>query len=522
MKKTLILFILFCMCLPLFADNADLNIYEKKIINNENNIYTIEWDNSPECELYTVFLLEVLFKDNMPYVNKIVYTAKTDKNKIELSDKDLVPGQDYFIFVMAEEDGMKYICYNMIFQTNPNMKESIPRTSDLIPLEKNTKKDIYIGSDDAAKTVAESEKEYVRSKSNTYDLEYRLSPEMFSNPSNIYNKDLAILSAVASGSAYSTDYKEAEDKYLKSFLTHAGFKDLEFHNLNVSTSKEDSDRVMYAIGKRHININRKTYNIIAIVVRGTVLGEWFSNFNIGQGIYHEGFLIATNDVMDSLDKYIEKYNLKEKDINKIWICGHSRGAGVANILSYFLKEKDYVNEDSIYTYTLASPNVTTEKEGTSFAFNFINSGDFVPAIPYWNDWVHYGTDIKTEDLDKNTVNKAAEDFFNITGYKYIGLSNREMDKIIKELYRLAPDVNSFYTKKYNVSAKDGGKTTYDVCNILGSIVVDPKPSKLLSIPHDFNKLMGIMLIQNLEDQKILNAHSIEYYYSFIKAYNESF
>ncbi|MBQ7256531.1 MAG: hypothetical protein IJS60_02430 [Abditibacteriota bacterium] len=522
MRKLIVLLIILCISFPLFAQDINLNQYDKKIINNDNGTYTIEWEASGDVELYTIFLLDILFKNQMPYINKIVYTAQSKENKIQISDKDLVPGQDYFIFVMAQEERMKYICFDMLFQTNPNMKATIPRTDDLIPLEKNKKKEEYKSSDDAAKTVAESEKEYVRSKEYTFDLEYRLTPEMFSETCDKYNKDLAVLSLVASGSAYSTDYKGAEDKYIRKFLTEAGFTDVELHNLNVSMSKEDSDRVMYAIGKRTLNINRKTYNIICVVIRGTVLGEWFSNFNIGEGEFHEGFKIASDDVIKSLDEYVEKYNLKDKDINKIWICGHSRGAGVANLLSNFLQEKDYLNTENIYTYTMASPNVTTQQTGISQAFNFINNGDFVPAIPYWDNWRHYGVDIQTSNLSKDILNNAADSFLNITGFKYVGLSNKDMDKIIKELNRLAPSVEDFYTKKYNVSAKDGGKTTYDVCNIIGSIVVDPKPAKILTIPNDFNRLMGIMLITNIEDSKILNAHSIEYYYSLINAYNESF
>ncbi len=522
MKNLLILLVVLCITLPLFSDEMDLNVFDKKTIDTENGVYTIEWDSNRDVEIYTVFLFEVLFRDNFPYINKIVYTGKSKDSKIELSDKELVPGQDYFMFVMAQEGKMRYICYNMLFQTNPNMKATVPRTGGLIPLEKNKKKDVSITSDDAQKTVAESEKEYVLSKNITCDLDYRITPLMFSEPCQKYNKDLAILSAVAAGCAYSVDYKTEEDKYLRNFLTEAGFTDLEFHNLNVSMSKEDSDRVMYVIGKRPININNKTYNIICVVIRGTVLGEWFSNFNIGYGEFHEGFQIATRDVIEALYEYVEKHNLKDKETNKIWICGHSRGAAVANLLSKFLIGKDFIKEDSIYTYTIASPNVTTNQEGNSLAYNFINSGDFVPVIPYWEGWRHYGIDITTSKLDKSILNKAAEDFFDITGYKYVGLSDKDLEKIIKELNRLAPDVDAFYNKKYNVSAKDGGKTTYDVCNIVGSLVVDPKPAKLLTIPNDFNKLLGIMLITNIEDSKIVNAHSIEYYYSLVKAYNESF
>ena len=64
----------------------------------------------------------------------------------------------------------------------------------------------------------------------------------------------------------------------------------------------------------------------------------------------------------------------------ILLTGHSRGAGISNILGQMYEDKtDY----RTYAYTFAAPNTTTAKNADSYRniFNIINEDDIIPYLP---------------------------------------------------------------------------------------------------------------------------------------------
>ena len=53
-------------------------------------------------------------------------------------------------------------------------------------------------------------------------------------------------------------------------------------------------------------VNGEQVLLVAAALRGIGYGnEWASNFKVGTGMEHQGFLAAAQDVKESLDAYVE-------------------------------------------------------------------------------------------------------------------------------------------------------------------------------------------------------------------------
>lgn len=161
------------------------------------------------------------------------------------------------------------------------------------------------------------------------------------------------------------------------------------------TIYDDNDISEIYMGYRTVvNENKEEKNVVCIVVRGTngTLKEWSSNFDVGSVINgsditgwnntenHRGFDVTTNRILRFVDRYVET-NLKDKENICYWITGHSRGAGISNLLSAKLIDKG----NDVRGYTFAAPATTTSNEVSNAKynsiFNIINEDDFVPQLP---------------------------------------------------------------------------------------------------------------------------------------------
>ncbi|MDY4969719.1 MAG: VWA domain-containing protein [Lachnospiraceae bacterium] len=171
---------------------------------------------------------------------------------------------------------------------------------------------------------------------------------------------------------------------------------------------DQSDVSEAFVGHRLVSYNGEQREIIVLAIRGTngTQDEWSSNFDIGadtEDYYsmtgehpdwvnksnHKGFDVAANRILTACNRYIDSLELAGK-IDKtakrsIFITGHSRGAGIANILgAHFEKDPEY---DS-FVYTMASPYTTTAYDAESYEtiFNIRNSDDLVTYLPLadWN------------------------------------------------------------------------------------------------------------------------------------------
>ncbi|MGM9552598.1 MAG: S-layer homology domain-containing protein [Clostridia bacterium] len=252
----------------------------------------------------------------------------------------------------------------------------------------------------------------------TMDYRYFINSE---HSNTTFNKELSSMGAVFATVAYhkDLDIKSGINKTVNTLEVFNTFglsntRDYDLAELSdddgLSKSYGDDDLSEMLVGHRKINYNGSDKEIIIVAVRGTngSIKEWSSNFDVGSTHEdywdrdnddwqnhenHKGFDVATNRLYGLLNGYIDTYvdPLAEKSI---FICGHSRGGAIANLLG--ARFEDDPEFDS-YTYTFASPNVTTDANAKNYntIFNIINTDDIVTELPLtsWN-FIRYGVDKK--------------------------------------------------------------------------------------------------------------------------------
>ena len=220
------------------------------------------------------------------------------------------------------------------------------------------------------------------------------------NTAVIYNHDLARIAGIFSAVAYEDGDIGQPSNLLFQCYRAAGFPEelIEMHyDLNYSNHVLGNDQASFSFASKKIKGSNSKKNLIAIVIRGTPLNanEWISNLNISdrtgeQEEFHEGFYRTTKIIETELIRYLLKNKTDIEDCC-LFITGHSRGAAVANLLAAQLADTGLFDSNYIYTYTFASPNVTTNDEVShkkySFIWNIINAEDIVPMVPpNYNNW----------------------------------------------------------------------------------------------------------------------------------------
>ncbi|MCR5481600.1 MAG: lipase family protein [Clostridia bacterium] len=186
-------------------------------------------------------------------------------------------------------------------------------------------------------------------------------------------------------------------------LAASGFEnDKTFDEDSYNTKKTADDTAGYSFAQRRIFAQGRACNLVAVVVRGTFGGEWYGNFDIGDGsearsdigeILHSGFSKAELELEKNLDAYMKSISCTKQN-TIILVTGHSRGAAVANILAYSLaRHEKYAPQEVIYAYTFACPNtVFTDAAGSGKPaagiekncgniFNILNPSDFITYLP---------------------------------------------------------------------------------------------------------------------------------------------
>ncbi|MGJ4848875.1 hypothetical protein ACH6CV_01340 [Bacillota bacterium Meth-B3] len=172
-------------------------------------------------------------------------------------------------------------------------------------------------------------------------------------------------------------YKESE--VVKKLRRELGFELI----VNGYRNAAGADRVAYTISRRTIQRDDRTYNLYAVVIRGTKGGEeWLSNCRVGRGNDHQGFAAAMERVKSDLLEAART----PVETNRLWIAGHSRGAAVANLLAAKMSGSDAFAADAVFAYAFATPNVTCAPRASVSVHNYILLEDIVPDIPpeRWN------------------------------------------------------------------------------------------------------------------------------------------
>lgn len=206
-----------------------------------------------------------------------------------------------------------------------------------------------------------------------------------------YNKNISTISSLFSSVIYGGSTYSGMN--INQFMSYHGIKDIKEYNL--ANMYNDADLTDAYVGHRKVTYNGETKEIIVVVVKGTGgAKEWESNFDIGSTANkskypdwkitanHKGFDVASTRILRCIDEY-EKSSFLDKSVKKTyWVTGHSRGAGIANILGARLVD----SSKDVYCYTFAAPNSTTASNAENTdtyagIYNIINKDDMVPCLP---------------------------------------------------------------------------------------------------------------------------------------------
>ena len=250
------------------------------------------------------------------------------------------------------------------------------------------------------------------------------------------------------------------------------FEDTEFFQYD-NLSKSDN--------KAGLVLSHKE-NLLLVIIRGTRDEEWYSNFNIGEGIEHAGFGKASNLVLENIKSYMVNHNLLYEN-TEVFLTGHSRGAAVANLTAARLTDYDEFRD--IKAYTFACPNTTTSENAQAPIYNniinIVNPQDFICYIPLavWG-YTRYG---KTVELPKVSTtgnfyelySKMEDSYFDSTQkeLKDFPHKSQDVENIISYLGYLAPNPQDYYEKEISVGTLR--LTMYDYMMKLAAVMNNENP-----------------------------------------------
>ena len=373
----------------------------------------------------------------------------------------------------------------------------------------------------------------------------------FYQDSNKYNHSISTLCSLILLSGY-----QSED-HLANSLQSLGFSvDREF--LNLDTGR---DEVNYFIVSKPISNNGHTDNLVFVGCIGSHNTQWNSNFDpYGTnsstnyddtdklyGINHTGFNDAKNFIYQRLTAYLSRYNY-EKNNTKILLTGHSRGAATANLLgAKLIDDNIIVFPESLYTYTYATPNNTSNKNRTnskySRIFNIVNPTDFVTkAMPSAWGYGRYGTTYslptKTNDHNYQSLKSKMLSCYSLINNATSGNSNyHDYSKGESEVYNAVDNLTSnvhsvdeFYNKKLiwsnviRISTFEYFQT--GLCPIVNNtgnanlaqglaIMIKPATSSISS----FKKLSSFFIVNQGLSPKFADAHKMETYCAYMMGLN---
>ena len=277
-----------------------------------------------------------------------------------------------------------------------------------------------------------------------FEMDYR---DLIDGDNFIYSKNISVLSSLYAADTYDETYIEiTEGAKLggsdtgKNFGTLLGLdSDSKFISVKSSEYAQDKDDVTdFFVGHKKMIYNGVENEVVIVAVRGTngTNAEWSSNFDVGADSAeyytavgkthpdwnnknnHKGFDVTATRVYNKLIPYLQA-NIDQKARKTILICGHSRGAAIANILGARL-EREHPEYNS-FTYTFATPYSTTDKDAASYktVFNVVNSDDLITALPLakWG-FAKYGTTKAVSVRENYASGTAAGSFKWLTGVDY--------------------------------------------------------------------------------------------------------
>lgn len=363
----------------------------------------------------------------------------------------------------------------------------------------------------------------------------------FINESSQFNSELAKIALLLSDTAYQKNQIQKTQKQL-------GF-DCQTYGYDVKSQLLDN-KTAYTIGHQKMVIDQQEFYVINVVVRGTVDLEWASNFRVtntsnelANGSDHYGFSQAANQILNSCKAYQKAHKELQGSENRVLISGHSRGAGVANLLAKEMSDKQILaSQDHIYAYTFATPNVTINPKNVSYKhiFNLINAEDVVTQIPLeqWG-FKRYGQDVMIPTPNDKNYNQMftqmKKNYKELTSKEYNGnvkTYNKTMQLI--ELTNKAVPTMQDYTSKVFIngqSLQNFGENIYALVMARQNLDLDfssfttlSKYASLLKQPLFVSwsqYLLGENILTGQLDTTNTFSHQANVYYSWLLAMNST-
>lgn len=422
----------------------------KDTVLKQNRDYKLAYSNNKNIGSAVI---TVTGKGNYKGTKKITFKIVPDKVKsLKISSKN--PGQIAVTFKNVKyADGyeIQYISGSSmkktsITKTSYTLKKLNPGEAYTVKVRAYKKvkgKKVYGNWSEKSVTVMDDT--FSAEVTRTVDGEkrnytYKYLDTFFKAKSTSLNAELAKASMALSAAAYTPG--EVTD-----LLSQMGFSRVSAYNYDKISTEQDNDFAAYVSGAKEIILEGKKYNLVAVVVRGTIGdNEWISNFNVGTSMHHAGFEAAANEVLVTVKKNLPA---KNKSRNILWITGHSRGAAVANLVAGELSTgSKNVNQNRIYAYTFGTPTVSKMAD-TSLknVYNFCNTGDLVVHIPLtqWG-YQRFGTTVGLRNQEQQTY----QNFQTICGKSYEGYTG--IPDVIGTLNLLFPTMSQYeeFAKTYPI------------------------------------------------------------------------
>jgi len=233
--------------------------------------------------------------------------------------------------------------------------------------------------------VSNIEYELLDTANAAYTWEFPYTDSFFKSPSDTFSLKLAQGSLGLALSAFRSSTGILDYQYEK-YLGGAGFTDLYVFGYDKETTEDSLSGV---IGMKKID----DFTVIAAVTCGQGYGkEWAGNFKVGNGVRHEGFDSASQQLEEYLEQYIKDNKIKGK--KKLWLSGISRAGAIGNITAAdMIDSGEY---EDVYAYLFGVPRTTKEPVAYAGIYNINGQYDPVASIPFesWG-YERYGTDLYT-------------------------------------------------------------------------------------------------------------------------------
>ena len=232
----------------------------------------------------------------------------------------------------------------------------------------------------------------------------------------------------------------------------------------------------FSVGRKDIEYNGQSRELLVVAIRGTSGSEWFSNFDYADSHtdssrFAENFLQAAQAINLKLVPVLAAH-----PDALILVCGHSRGAAAANLLGMTLD--DLYGPEGIFVYTFATPNTyrgTDDLTGKyTNIFNFINPADVVTELPLKAmGYHHIGTDIVLP-AEPDAAQRVAE--------------------AMVVMSQMSPSIKAYYEDRYSLTGKDSTDNSYTAYEIMQAMA-----SSLTGLRSDINGGINMADIYSIMD-----------------------